>query len=91
LTLEQRPRPESPRRLLDDLGEQLLLTDGAAFVTRGDAFKERSGQISLLSKVEPRVTMVSLPTAKSLMILLGRGVVVMTACGLSPSRNPSIA
>jgi hypothetical protein len=35
-----------------------------------------------LSKVEPRVTIVSLPAASPLMILVGRGVVVMIAWGL---------
>jgi len=48
LTLEQRPRPQGARRLLDDFGEQLLPPDRAAVVTRGDAFEERSRQMGLI-------------------------------------------
>jgi hypothetical protein len=53
LTLEQRARPQSPARLLDDFGEQLLPADGAALVARGDAFEERSRQIGLVVEGRP--------------------------------------
>ena len=45
LALDQRARPQRARRLLDDLGEQLLAADRAAGVARGDALDERLGEM----------------------------------------------
>ena len=91
LALDQRPRPERARRLLDDFGEQFLPADRPALVALGDALEEGARQMTLLSKVEPRVTIVSGSPMSCLMSLVGRGVVVTTICGLSPRRRPSIA
>ncbi len=44
-----------------------------------------------LSKVEPRVTIVSLSATSALTMRVGRGVVVTIICGFSPSLRPSIA
>ena len=44
-----------------------------------------------LSKVEPRLTIVSGSATSCLISLVGRGVVVTTACGLAPRRRPSSA
>ena len=41
LALDQRARPQRARRLLDDLGVELLPADRAAVEARGDALEER--------------------------------------------------
>ena len=91
LALEQRPRPQGARRLLDDLGVKLLPPERATFERAAIRSTKASARKRELSKVEPRVTTAFASPSSRLMSLVGRGVVVMTACGLSPSLRPSIA
>ena len=88
--LDQRPRPQRPLDILDQLAVQLLPPEPRAAVHAGHRRPEILGRCADCRR-PPAGLHASPPAPRSASAAaIGRGVVVTTARGRSPSRSPSI-